>query len=213
MDRNSFRLPLLAQLGKLLLKGFAFLLEATLDLYQLSCSLGPRLLSSLLNRLFPRDLLLERADLFGRPTIFLIGLLQPSTHRLEFGFQLRGGLCLRLLAGLTGLLFLRHPLLQRADLLRRPVIFLVGLLQPSTHRLEFGFQLRGGLCLRLLAGLTGLLFLRHPLLQRADLLRRPVIFLVGLLQPSTHRLEFSLQAKEVLCCFIRRGAVGVLFLA
>ena len=129
MDRNRLRLPLLAQLGKLLLKGFAFLLDATLDLCQLSRSLGPRLLSSLLHRLFPKDLLLQRVDLFSRPAIFLVGILQPTAHRIQFGFQLGGRLGLHLLAGLGGRLFLPHLLLQRADLLRRPAILLIRLLQ------------------------------------------------------------------------------------
>ena len=52
-------------MGELLLKDFAFLLEATLDLFQLGCGLGPCLLGALLRRLFLRDPLLQRGDLFG----------------------------------------------------------------------------------------------------------------------------------------------------
>ena len=135
MDRNPLRLPIFAQLGKLLLKVFAFLLEAALDLCQLGRSLGPRLLSTLLHRLFPRDLLLQRVDLLSRPAIFLIGLLQLAAHHLKFGFQLTGGLCLRLLASLAGPLFLRHPLLERGNLLDGTPVLLVGLFQPTVSRL------------------------------------------------------------------------------
>ena len=132
MDRNRLRLPLFAQLGKLLLKDFTFLLEATLGLCQLGRSLGPRLFSALLHRLFLCHLLLERADLVGRPAIFLIGLLQLATHRLEFGFQAKEILlCLirRSTVGLLLLAQLRHLLLERGDLFGRPAIFLIGLLQ------------------------------------------------------------------------------------
>ena len=200
-------------MGKLLLKNFAFLLEATLNLCQLGRSLGPRLLSALLHCLFLCDLQLERANLLRRPAIFLIRLLQPTTHRLDLSFQLAGDLGQRLLRGLAGPLFLRHPLLQGGNLFDGTPVLLVGFFQPTVRRIEFSFQLGGGLGHRLLRGLAGPLFLRYPLLERADLLRRPAIFLIRLLQPTTHRLDLSFQANEVLRCFIRGSTVSLLLLA
>ena len=50
------------------------------------------------------------------------------------------------------------------------------------HRLKFGIQRGTGLCLRLLGGLASRLFLRHPLLQRADLLTSRAVFDLSILQ-------------------------------
>ena len=188
MDRNRFRLALLAQLGKLLLKTFAFLLEAALDLCQLRSGQSPRLLSALLHCLFLYDPLLKRADLLGHPAIFLIGLLQLAAHRLEFGFQAKEVLRCFIRRGTVGLLLLaqlRHLLLQRRDLFGGAPVLQVGLLQPTAHRLEFGFQAKEVLRCFIRRGTVGLLLLaqlRHLLLQRRDLFGGAPVLQVGLLQ-------------------------------
>ena len=109
--------------------------------------------------------------MLSRPAIFLIGLLQLATHRLEFGFQAKHILRCFIRSGTVGMLLLAQP---RHLLLKRRLFLLevaLGL-----------FQLLGDLAFGLFRHLTGLLFLRHPLLEHTDLLSHPAVFLISLLQ-------------------------------
>ena len=128
-----------------------------------------------------------------RLAIFLIRLLQPTATRLQLDFE-PNALLLRLLRRdpLRLPLFpqLRNLLLQRGTVVLQPSLALR--------------QLRGGLCQRLLGGLTSRLLLRHPLLERADLLRRLAIFLIRLLQPTTHCHQLAVQSGEFFLCRLQR---------
>ena len=143
------------------------------------------LLRGLAGGLFLRHPLLERADLFGRPAILLIGLLQPAAHRLQLGVQPEEFVLRRL----------------HGDCFRLPLCVQLSelLLEGGAFFLEAALslvQLGGGLCPSLLGSLAGGLFLRHPLLERADLFGRPAILLIGLLQPAAHRLQLGVQPEE-----------------
>ena len=75
----------------------------------------------------------ELHDLLLQPRAFF---LQTSLNLFQFG----NSLGLHLLGRLMRRLFLRHPLLQRRDLLISPSVFLIGLSQLAMRPLQFGFQ-------------------------------------------------------------------------
>ena len=156
--------------------------------------------------------------MFRRLAIFLSSLILPATHRLLVGFQTSEVLRCFIRRGTAGLLLLaqlRQLKLERADLFRRLAILLVSLIQPATHRLLVGFQTtevlrsfirRGTVGLLLLAQLRHLLLkgrllgnparfllIRHPLLEHADLIGHPTVFLIGLLQLFSDRCQFITQ--------------------